>query len=59
MRFAERMGRLGTETAFEVLARAVELGYDDPAHLRRDPDLDSIRDDGRFSALLARLEEEA
>ena len=25
MKFAERMGRLGTETAFEVLARAREL----------------------------------
>ena len=47
------------DEAFEVLARAVELGYDDPDHLRVDPDLDSIRDDGRFSALLARLEGEA
>jgi aspartate aminotransferase len=49
MDFAERMGRLGTETAFEVLARAralekqgksvvhLEIGepdFDTPAHIR-------------------------
>jgi Flp pilus assembly protein TadD len=37
------------------LERAVELGYDDLAHLERDRDLDPLRGDGRFQALVAKL----
>jgi thioredoxin-like negative regulator of GroEL len=45
------------DEAFAELSRAVELGFDDGAHLRADPDLDAIRADPRFAALLARVPE--
>ncbi len=45
------------DRALETLARAVALGYRDPAHLREDPDLESLRDDPRFQAVLRSLEE--
>ena len=55
IRFAERMERLGTEGAFEVLARAEEecLAY---LYFTGLPGFDPIRADPRFEALLERLE---
>ncbi|MHC4473224.1 MAG: TPR end-of-group domain-containing protein [Planctomycetota bacterium] len=41
--------------AFEALAEAIRLGWSDPDHMRRDPDLASIRNDRRFEALLEEL----
>jgi tetratricopeptide (TPR) repeat protein len=41
------------EAALETLARAVELGFRNPDHLRRDPDLASIRSNARFATLVA------
>jgi hypothetical protein len=43
-----------TDKAFAALERALRLGYSPIAHLRRDPDLNSIRDDPRFARLLRR-----
>ena len=45
-----------TGEAIDSLERAVELGYDDGAHLAEDEDLASLRHDPRFTALLARLD---
>ena len=43
------------DEAFEALASAVDLGYDDVDHLRADGDLDALRGDPRFATLLERL----
>lgn len=42
--------------ALDTLDLAVELGYDDPAHLAEDEDLAALRGTPRFAALLRRLE---
>ena len=41
--------------ALEALARALDLGYKDYGWIRQDADLESIRQDQRFKALLRRL----
>ncbi len=38
-----------------ALARAVELGYDDLDHLVNDRDLDALRSDARFDALVKKI----
>ena len=45
----------GADLAFEVLGRAVDLGYADLAHLDGDPDLEGIRKDARFTEIRERL----
>ncbi len=42
--------------AFAALARAIELGYDDFDYLANDPDLENLRRDRRYRALLQRTE---
>jgi len=42
--------------ALDALERAVELGYEDGAHLAEDEDLATLRHEPRFTELLARLE---
>jgi tetratricopeptide (TPR) repeat protein len=42
------------ERAFEALERSLRLGYRHFHHLRRDPDLKSLRRDPRFARLLRR-----
>ena len=42
------------DRAFEALERALRLGYGHIHHLRRDPDLKSLRRDPRFTRLLRR-----
>jgi tetratricopeptide (TPR) repeat protein len=44
------------EQAIKTLRRAVELGYRDFRYMREDRDLDSIRHDPRFRALLREYE---
>ncbi len=44
-----------TDKAIAALDRALRLGYSHLAHLGRDPDLNSIRDDPRFARLLRRF----
>ena len=43
------------ERAFEALERSLRLGYRHMHHLRRDPDLKSLRRDPRFARLLRRF----
>lgn len=43
------------DTAFEVLGRAIDLGYADLTHLDEDPDLEGIRKDARFAEIRERL----
>jgi tetratricopeptide (TPR) repeat protein len=43
------------DPAFAALQRALELGYRHVEHLRRDPDLKSLRHDPRFARLLRKL----
>lgn len=43
-----------TDPAFAALQRALDLGYRHLEHVRRDPDLKSLRRDPRFSRLLRR-----
>ncbi len=43
-----------TDRAFECLERSLRLGYGHIHHLRRDPDLKSLRRDPRFARLLRR-----
>ncbi|MBI4358864.1 MAG: hypothetical protein HY584_06145 [Candidatus Omnitrophica bacterium] len=42
------------DEAFEVLQRTMELGYKDLDHMKRDPDLKSLRDDPRFGMLVSK-----
>lgn len=44
-----------TDEALSALSRAVDLGYRDAVWIREDSDLESIRKDRRFEALLRRL----
>ena len=44
-----------TDRAMELLDRAVENGWGDKAWLETDPDLDSLREDPRFQALMGRV----
>jgi tetratricopeptide (TPR) repeat protein len=46
------------DDAFKALFKAIKLGYKDVTHLLRDPDLESIRTDERFSRLVALLKKE-
>ncbi|SIO65774.1 hypothetical protein SAMN05444166_7829 [Singulisphaera sp. GP187] len=43
-----------TDPAFAALQRALDLGYRHIDHVRRDPDLKSLRRDPRFARLLRR-----
>ncbi|HUT33816.1 MAG TPA: hypothetical protein VNE39_10065 [Planctomycetota bacterium] len=44
------------DQAIETLEHAVALGYHDSGYLQRDPDLDGIRRDPRYLALLDRVQ---
>lgn len=44
-----------TDKALDALARAVDQGYKDVVILETEPDLDAVRDDPRFRALLDRI----
>src|SRR5262249_2636471 len=43
------------DRAMELLNKAVKAGFDDAAHMRRDTDLDALRDRNDFKKLLAEL----
>lgn len=44
------------EKAFVALAQAVELGYHDAKHMENDADLNSIRSDPRYAAIISRIQ---
>jgi len=44
------------DQAIETLEHAVALGYHDCSYLQRDPDLDGIRRDPRYKALIERVQ---
>ncbi|OGX23699.1 MAG: hypothetical protein A3J51_06375 [Omnitrophica WOR_2 bacterium RIFCSPHIGHO2_02_FULL_45_21] len=44
------LGRI--DQAFLSLSKAIELGYEDFDYLRRDPDLENLKEDKRFQHLL-------
>ncbi len=44
------------DPAFQALSRAVQLGYDKLEHLIDDPDLANLKNDGRYDALLQKLQ---
>lgn len=44
-----------SEEALDTLARAVELGYRDAEHMIADADLEAVRADDRFRALLEQI----
>jgi tetratricopeptide (TPR) repeat protein len=43
------------EDALKALKRALELGFSDYDWMSRDPDLNSLREDGEFKRLLTRI----
>ncbi len=46
------------EKAINCLIKAVSLGYQDIEHMRQDHDLDAVKSDPRFQALVKRLAED-
>jgi Flp pilus assembly protein TadD len=44
-----------TEGALSALDEAVKAGWDNPDHAREDADLESLRDDPRFEAIVQRM----
>lgn len=47
------------DRAMELLQKAVESGYNDTAHMKKDTDLDPLRDREDFKKLIAQLEKAA
>ena len=45
------------DEALDALERAIAAGYTDAGHIAADPDLESLRGDVRFAALVARARE--
>ena len=43
------------EAALKVLAESVELGFRNAAHMKKDPDLESLRDAPEYKALIEKL----
>ena len=41
------------EEALKALKRAADLGYTDFRHMKKDPDLQSLREDPRFQAIVS------
>lgn len=42
------------DDAFSMLKHAIQLGYNEFEHLKKDPDLKNLRDDPRFQSLIAK-----
>lgn len=44
------------DLAFGALFRAIDLGYDDFEHLKKDPDLTNLRQDSRYLELISKFQ---
>ncbi|HVK13535.1 MAG TPA: hypothetical protein VM597_32610, partial [Gemmataceae bacterium] len=53
---AARLAKEEADLAMAWLHKAVAAGFKDAAHLKRDPDLDPLRDREAFQQLVAELE---
>ena len=53
---AARLAKDDADRAMELLAKAVQAGYKDVAHMKKDTDLDPLRDRDDFKKLIAELE---
>lgn len=40
------------DNSFNAMKKAVELGYNDFSYMHKDPDLENLRQDGRFAKIL-------
>jgi len=56
---ATKLAKDDADRAMQWLQKAVQAGYKDAAHMRKDTDLDPIRDRADFKKLLAELEKGA
>ncbi len=52
----DKQGEQYAARAVDLLRQAVAEGYKDVAHLRKDPDLDALRQRADFKKLLSELE---
>ena len=53
---AARLAKDDADRAMQWLHKAVQAGYKDAAHMKKDPDLDPLRGREDFKKLLAELE---
>ena len=44
------------DKAFDALEHAIEIGYQDVKHMENDSDLNSIRSDPRYSAIITKIQ---
>ena len=56
---AARLAKDDADRAMQWLHKAVQAGYKDAAHMKKDPDLDPLRERADFKKLLAELEKRA
>lgn len=56
---AARLAKDDADRAMQWLHKAVQAGYKDAGHMKKDPDLDSLRERADFKKLLAELEQQA
>ena len=56
---ATRLAKEDADRAMQWLLKAVQAGYKDAAHMKKDTDLDPLRERDDFKKLIAELEKKA